>query len=175
MGKTRLMVLAAASLLGFFGYAYLFVAVLGVNSADAISVLTTGTVKGALPSGDAAVDSTAIEGTKEKEEAGISQADSLERQMTIINAAKTELETLRAEVNALINAKSKQDEAKLISLAKIYDGMEPAQLTTIMAGLSDSMVVSIIPRMKSQKVSKILEAMPPERAAKISALLIGRN
>ncbi len=172
-GKIKIIVLAVIALGSFVGYTYVFAMVLGVDTGDAISVLTTGTVPNPIVLESEKTDSVVVENPEESEEALMSKADSLDRQMTIINAARTELESLKIEVEGLLETKKRKNEEKLNNLAKIYDGMNPIQLAEVMTGMHDSIVVEILPRMKRQKVSKILESMPPERAAVISALLLG--
>ena len=174
-GKIKIIVLVVIALASFVGYTYVFARVLGVETGDAISVLTTGTVPGAVVLEKGVSDSTEVENPEEDEEELMTKADSLDRQMIIINAARVQLESLRVEIEGNKKVKNEKDERKLDDLAKIYDGMNPVQLAAVMGGMSDSLVVEILPRMKNQKVSKILESMPPERAAVLSAMLLGRD
>lgn len=174
-GKIKIIALAVIALGSFVGYTYVFAMVLGVDTGDAISVLTTGTVPNVIAFEADETDSVDVKNPEESEEALMSKADSLDRQMTIINAARTELESLKIEVEGLLKTKKRKNEEKLNDLAKIYNGMNPIQLAEVMTGMHDSLIAEILPRMKNQKVSKILESMPPERAAAISALLLGGN
>lgn len=174
-GAVKIAVLAIIALASFFGYLVLFGVVLGVSTGDAVSVLTTGTVKGAPKAIEraSATDSTAA-GQSHTVEAEIqSKSDSLAHQLKAIKAEKADLEKLKVEVQKLLAARDKADEEKLYNLAKIYDGMDPVQLASVMSGINDSIVVAIIPMMKSQKASKILESMPADRAARISTKLLG--
>ena len=101
--------------------------------------------------------------------------DTLQAQMASIARERAELEKLRAEVSTMLKTKARVDSAQISSLAKMYDGVEPAQLAQMMASMDDSLVIAILPRLKSQKAGKILEQMPAERAARISSKLIGYN
>ncbi|MEE9553075.1 MAG: hypothetical protein V3W18_02160 [candidate division Zixibacteria bacterium] len=174
-GKIKTIALVVIALGSFVGYTYVFAMVLGVDTGDAISVLTTGTVPLDFDLESDETDSLGFENPEESEEVLMSKADSLDRQLTIINAARTDLESLKLEVEGLLETKKRKNEEQLNDLAKIYDGMNPIQLAEVMTGMNDSLVVEILPRMKRQKVSKILESMPPERAAVISAMLLGGN
>jgi len=176
-GAIKIAVLAVIALVSFLGYLALFGMVLGVSTSDAVSVLTTGTVKGAPKAVEKSTeaDSTGV-GQSHSAEAEIqSKSDSLARQLETLRTEKAKLEKLKVEVQDLLAAKNKADEEKLYNLAKIYDGMDPVQLASIMSGINDSIVVAILPIMKSQKASKILESMPADRAARISTKLLGRN
>ncbi len=176
-GAVKMAVLAVIALASFFGYLVLFGMVLGVSTSDAVSVLTTGTVKGAPKAIEMAseTDSTGVEQSHTTEAEIQSRSDSLAQQLEAIRTEKAELEKLKVEVQELLAAKDKANEEKLYNLAKIYDGMDPVQLASVMSGINDSIVVAILPRMKSQKASKILESMPADRAARISTKLLGRN
>ena len=170
-------VLAVIALASFFGYLVLFGMVLGVSTSDAVSVLTTGTVKGAPKAVEEPVesDTTGVEQSLSAEAEMRLKSDSLAQQLEAIRTEKAELEKLKVEVQELLAAKDMANEEKLYNLAKIYDGMDPVQLASVMSGINDSIVVAILPRMKSQKASKILESMPADRAARISTKLLGRN
>lgn len=175
-GMIKIIVLVVIALASFVGYTYVFATVLGVETDDAISVITTGTVPSAVASYEEEVsDSTEIENPEDSEEELMSKADSLDRQMIIIDAARVQLESLRVKVEGKMKVRNDESDKKLDDLAKIYNGMNPVQLAEIMGGMSNSMIVEILPRMKKPKVSKILESLPPERAAVLSALLLGRN
>lgn len=176
-GAVKIAVLAIIALVSFFGYLVLFGMVLGVSTSDAVSVLTTGTVKGAPKAVEEPVesDSTVAKQSRTIEAEIQSRSDSLARQLEVIRTEKAELEKLKVEVQELLGAKDKADEEKLYNLAKIYDGMDPVQLAGVMSGINDSIIVAILPRMKSQKASKILESMPADRAARISTKLLGRK
>lgn len=176
-GVIKIAVLAVIALASFLGYLVLFGMVLGVNTSDAISVLTTGTVEGAPGVAETPIkaDSTGT-GQSLSAEAEIQlKADSLAQQLETIRTETAELEKLRLELQGLMAARDEADEEKLYNLAKIYDGMDPVQLAGVMSGINDSIVVAILPIMKSQKASKILESMPADRAARISTKLLGRN
>ncbi len=176
-GAIKIAVLAVIALASFFGYLVLFGMVLGVSTSDAVSVLTTGTVEGAIKAVEEPVkaDSAGVEQSQSAEAEFQSKSDSLAQQMETIRTETAELEELKAELQELLAAKNKDEEEKLYNLAKIYDGMDPVQLAGVMSGINDSIVVEILPKMKSQKASKILESMPADRAARISTKLLGRN
>ncbi len=176
-GAIKIAVLAAIAVASFFGYLVLFGMVLGVSTSDAVSVLTTGTVEGAIKAVEEPVkaDSAGVEQLQSAEAEIQSKSDSLAQQMETIRTETAELEKLKAELQELLAAKNKDEEEKLYNLAKIYDGMDPVQLAGVMSGINDSIVVAILPKMKSQKASKILESMPADRAARISTKLLGRN
>lgn len=174
MGKIKLIVILAVSVASFVVYSFLFVTILGVDKADAVSILTTGKLKN-LPQPEDALSDSARAAAEDSAAAVISMVDSLAREIQTIQIERAELESLKLEMKSIIISRDKQEEERLTGLAKIYDGMDPGQLATIMAGLDNPTVVNVISKMKSQKVSKILESMPPERAAQISAMMLGKK
>jgi flagellar motility protein MotE (MotC chaperone) len=125
----------------------------------------------ALAKNSEASDSTAaIEPANEK-----GTSDSLSLRLADIKREKSELDKLKTEVTSLLKAKAKADSIQLGNLAKMYDGVEPAQLAQVMSNMDDSLVIAILPRLKAQKAGKILERMPADRAARISSKLLGYN
>ena len=125
----------------------------------------------ALASQDAETDSLA----KSNEINASIVQDSLKLTLAKINKEKAELEKLRTEVNTLLKVKSHADSIQISNLAKMYDGVEPAQLAQVMSNMDDSLIIAILPRLKAQKAGKILERMPADRAARISSKLLGYN
>ena len=104
-----------------------------------------------------AIDSVRVENRPDTTKAII---DSLQIQLTQIRTEKAELEKLKGEVTQLLKAKSKADSLQLYNLAKMYNGVDPDRLATMMSNMNDSLVTVILPRLKSQKAGKILQSMP---------------
>ena len=96
----------------------------------------------------------------------------LEEEKTAIENKKKELETLDAKVNQGLQKLQQVESARMVSLARLYDGMRPEEVAKLFENLDDSMVVAILPRMKAANAAKLLALLPPKRAALISTQLI---
>jgi flagellar motility protein MotE (MotC chaperone) len=85
---------------------------------------------------------------------------------------QTELEALENRVNESLVKVDQAESARLVSLARLYDGMKPDEVGKLFANLSDDLIIELLPRMKPANASKILALLPPKRAAKISTSMI---
>jgi flagellar motility protein MotE (MotC chaperone) len=94
-----------------------------------------------------------------------------EREKTI-NARQAELEALDRNVTKKLLTLEQAESARVIELAKLYDGMDTRAVANLMASLDDSTIVAILPRMKTKNASAVLEQFPPKRAALLSKRLI---
>lgn len=92
----------------------------------------------------------------------------LDRRQTEIDVETTKLNQLKAEIEVLLNRKKAMEDGNMISMAKLYEGMNTEQLVPILSNLDDAQVSALISRMKKAKASEVLGQMPPERAAKIT-------
>lgn len=121
----------------------------------------------------------------EKAESGMSLKDSLDtltwlqKEMCKISEEKTELAAKRKELEQMqykvdqgLIKIEQAESARIIQLARLYDGMKPNEVAKLFANLSDDVVVSILPRMKPANASKILGLLPPKRAAELSTDMI---
>ncbi|MCP4631554.1 MAG: hypothetical protein GY855_01415 [candidate division Zixibacteria bacterium] len=89
------------------------------------------------------------------------------------NAQKVkELKTLEYKIDKALIKIEQAESARIINLARLYDGMRAKQVGKLFENLDDKAVLAILPRMKSANAAKILEIMPPKRAARISTKMI---
>ncbi|UCG61234.1 MAG: hypothetical protein JSV52_13065 [Candidatus Zixiibacteriota bacterium] len=102
----------------------------------------------------------------EQEKAGLAQREKE------LNARQTDLERLEKEVNKKILTLEQAESARTAQLAKLYDGMDPRAVATLLANLDDQTVVAILPRMKLKNASAVLQLMPAQRAARLSKQMI---
>ncbi len=96
-----------------------------------------------------------------------------------LDAERTELETLKRDMDAqenrikkLLAQIEKMESSRVNALAKLYDGMEAARVAPLLNQLTDEQAVQILMRMKPANAAKILGVMSPNRAASISARMI---
>jgi len=82
-----------------------------------------------------------------------------------------ELSKLKTEIESLLNQQSEEEDARVKSLVKIYEGMKPKEAARIFDTLDIDVLVSVISMMSERKVSPVLAAMSPERARTVTILL----
>ncbi len=106
----------------------------------------------------------------------------LSKQQELLEAKNLELKTLQAEVDKklqelkklreetqeLLSEKEVIENAKLRSLGKMYEKMDPGKAATILITLETKLAVDILGNMKQKSAGKILNSMDGEKAAKIS-------
>jgi len=96
----------------------------------------------------------------------------LDKKTKELEAKRKEYETIEYKVNQSLLKLEQAESARIINLARLYDGMKPHEVSKLFANLSNDVIISIIPRMKPANASKILALLPPKRAAKISTSMI---
>ena len=89
-----------------------------------------------------------------------------------LDGRERELKKLEAKINQSLLKIEQAESTRIANLAKLYDGMDPRAVATLLANLDDATVVSILPRMKLKNASAVLQLMPAQRAAKLSKQMI---
>ncbi len=82
-----------------------------------------------------------------------------------------ELSQLRQEIERLLKKQSGEEDARIRSLVKIYEGMKPKDAARIFDTLDIDILVSVMSQMSERKLSPILAAMNPERARTVTIML----
>ncbi|RKX18968.1 MAG: hypothetical protein DRP51_08240 [Candidatus Zixiibacteriota bacterium] len=82
------------------------------------------------------------------------------------------LQALEYKIDQALKKIEQAESARIINLARLYDGMRPEQVGKLFENLNDKAVLAILPRMKSANAAKIMAIMPPKRAARISTKMI---
>lgn len=110
--------------------------------------------------------------TLDKREKGITAREAL------LKAAEQELDRkyqelshLRTKIEGLLEQQSEEEQARIASLVKIYEGMKPKDAARIFDTLDLDVLVSVLSRMSERKLSPILAAMNPERARTVTIML----
>ena len=91
----------------------------------------------------------------------------IEKKLQELNALQKEVQNYRSEKEATQNAKVR-------SLAKIYENMKPKEAAKLLENLEEPLVVGIISTMGTPAAASILSNMETKKAAKISQALTGR-
>lgn len=82
-----------------------------------------------------------------------------------------ELQILRGELEALLKKQSEEEEARIQSLVKIYEGMKSGDAARIFNTLDIDVLVEVMGRMSERKLSPILADMNPDRARAVTIIL----
>lgn len=115
----------------------------------------------------------------EKRRANQDKRDSeLQKREALLKAAESELNRkydelskLRGEIEGLLNKQSEQEEARLKSLVKIYEGMKPKDAARIFNTLDMDVLLEVIGRMSERKSAPIIAEMDAERAQSLTLML----
>lgn len=82
-----------------------------------------------------------------------------------------ELEKLKKEIEGLLEQQGEEENQRITSLVKIYEGMKPVDAARIFDTLDLDVLVSVLSRMSERKISPILAAMSAERAKTVTIML----
>lgn len=82
-----------------------------------------------------------------------------------------ELKNISAEIEASIKKQTAEEEARIASLVKIYEGMKPKDAASILNTLDIDVLMVIMTKMSERKSSAILAEMNPERARTITVMM----
>jgi flagellar motility protein MotE (MotC chaperone) len=82
-----------------------------------------------------------------------------------------ELQILREELRSLLDQQEQEEEARIKSLVKIYEGMKPKEAANVFNTLDMEIMLSIVSRMSERKSAPILAAMEPSKARALTVLL----
>ncbi|MCL2473921.1 MAG: hypothetical protein FWF23_03340 [Alphaproteobacteria bacterium] len=92
-----------------------------------------------------------------------------------VNGKIRDMETMRKQLQVLLNQASEEQQAQLDNLVKIYETMKPEEAARIFDTLEMPVVLGVIQRMKSAKVALIMAKMSSEKAKDITTELIRRD
>jgi flagellar motility protein MotE (MotC chaperone) len=82
-----------------------------------------------------------------------------------------ELKVLRETINGLIKTFDAQQDAKLLSLVKIYENMKPKEAAKIFEEMEMDTLLEVAERMKERKLSPIMAKMNPDKAREMTVEL----
>ncbi|MDD5587039.1 MAG: hypothetical protein PHY92_08830 [Alphaproteobacteria bacterium] len=82
-----------------------------------------------------------------------------------------EMETLRAQLQTMVNQVSSTQQAQIENLVKIYETMKPKEAARIFETLDLPILLGVVQKMKPQRTSAIMAEMKPEKAKEITVAL----
>jgi flagellar motility protein MotE (MotC chaperone) len=92
-----------------------------------------------------------------------------------IDAKATALKELQAQVSRLLKSHDEQQEAKMASLARLYESMKPKDAATILQSLEIETLLLVVERIKERKLAAIMAEMNPTKARDVTAELIRKR
>lgn len=82
-----------------------------------------------------------------------------------------ELNDLRTEVQDLLQKQNQEEQARIASLVKIYEGMKAKDAARIFDSLDMDVLLQVMGKMSERKSAPIIAAMNPERARSVTIML----
>ncbi len=82
-----------------------------------------------------------------------------------------DMETLRRQVQTLVDQAGGAQQAQLDNLVKIYETMKPDEAAKIFETLDMPVLLGVIQRMKPARTAAVMARMPPEKAKEITIAL----
>lgn len=92
-----------------------------------------------------------------------------------IDAKAAALKELQTQVSRLVKAHDEQQDAKVASLARLYESMKPKDAAVILQTLELETLLLVAERIKERKLAPILAEMNPARARDLTTELVRRR
>lgn len=88
-----------------------------------------------------------------------------------VDSKIAELNKLKSEIEQLLGKQQGMEEARIVSLVKIYEAMKPKEAAAIFNTLDMDVLLEVVGRMNERKLSPILASMDTERARLVTIKL----
>lgn len=82
-----------------------------------------------------------------------------------------ELTKLKTEIEGLLGKQSEEEQKRVTSLVKVYEGMKPKDAARIFDTLDLDVLVAVMSKMSERKLAPVMAAMNPERARTVTIML----
>ena len=92
-----------------------------------------------------------------------------------LNQKYEELVSLKAEIETLLAQQSEEEQKRIASLVKIYEGMKPKDAARIFNTLDLDILLAVVGRMSERKSAPIIAGMSPERAKTLTTMLMDQK
>ena len=83
--------------------------------------------------------------------------------------------SLRDELKTLLKEQSDEEQKRIRSLVRIYEGMKPKDAARILNTLETDILIAVMERMSERKSAPILAEMDSDRARQVTTLLAERK
>ncbi|HCK33090.1 MAG TPA: flagellar protein FlbB [Rhodospirillaceae bacterium] len=108
--------------------------------------------------------------------------ESLQRKEAILKATEQQIEqkiaemgSLRDELKGLLKEQSDEEQKRIRSLVRIYEGMKPKDAARILNTLETDILIAVMEQMSERKSAPILAEMDSDRARQVTTLLAERK
>jgi len=88
-----------------------------------------------------------------------------------IDQKMKEMETLRAQLQTMVNQLSAAQQTQIDNLVKIYETMKPKEAARIFETLELPILLGVVQRMKPARTAAVMAEMNPEKAKEITVAL----
>ena len=85
------------------------------------------------------------------------------------------MQSLKKEIEGMLENLSDKEEEELVALAKIYESMKPAAAASVLNRMDNKIVFDLFKRIKKKNTAKIIEKMATGKARLISEMLAERR
>lgn len=89
-----------------------------------------------------------------------------------INQKYEELLSIRSEIKDLLAQQSEEEQKRIASLVKIYEGMKPKDAARIFNTLDRDVLIQVVSEMSERKSAPIIASMDPDRARTLTIMLM---
>lgn len=89
-----------------------------------------------------------------------------------INQKYEELLSIRSEIKDLLAQQSEEEQKRIASLVKIYEGMKPKDAARIFNTLDRDVLIQVVSKMSERKSAPIIASMDPDRARTLTIMLM---
>lgn len=100
----------------------------------------------------------------------------------LLKAAKAELDqktqeltTIKADIEALLVKQTEQEDERIASLVKIYEGMKAKDAARIFNTLEMDVLLQVVTKMSERKTAPIIAAMEADKARNLTIMLAEQN
>ncbi len=82
-----------------------------------------------------------------------------------------EMESIRADIQSLLKQQTAEEDKRITSLVKIYEGMKAKDAARIFDTLDMDVLLAVMTKMSERKTAPVLAAMDPEKARRVTILM----
>lgn len=151
------------------------------NETDKTAAAPTGASAGPAlrrENDDPSLESELVKQLTERRNQLDQRARSLDSREALIKVAEQrvdqkikEMETLRAQLQAMVNQAGAAQQTQIDNLVKIYETMKPKEAAKIFEALELPVLLGVIQKMKPARTAAVMAEMAPEKAKEITVAL----
>ena len=82
-----------------------------------------------------------------------------------------EMNRVKGDIQDLLKEQSSEEQARITSLVKVYEGMKAKDAANIFNTLDMDILIEVMGRMSERKLAPVLAEMDPERARSVTIFL----